>query len=100
MFKALLDQEVRAKTVMVDGPFLHASHSLTLDARDEALWTKISAELARERFKPPRVRATLAGAHSVPEPEMRKLLQRAWPRSGGSSKWRPTSISCVPWWPR
>ena len=23
-----------------------------------------------------------------------------WPRSAGSSRWRPTSISCGPWWPR
>ena len=76
MFKALLDQEVRAKTVMVDGPFLRLpGHSLTLGARDEALWKKISAELVRERFKPPRVR-DFASAYAVPEPEMRKLLQR------------------------
>ena len=76
VFKALLDQEVRAKTVMVDGPFLRLpGHSLTLGARDEALWKKISAELSRERFKPPRVR-DFASAYSVPEPEMRKLLQR------------------------
>ena len=76
VFKALLDQEVRAKTVMVDGPFLRLpGHSLTLGTRDEALWKKISAELVRERFKPPRVR-DFASAYSVPEPEMRKLLQR------------------------
>ena len=57
VFRALLDQEVRAKTVMVDGPFLRLpGHSLKLGARDEALWKKISAELARDRFKPPRVR--------------------------------------------
>ena len=61
---------------MVDGPFLRLpGHSLTLGARDEALWKKISAELVRERFKPPRVR-DFASAYSVPEPEMRKLLQR------------------------
>jgi selenocysteine-specific elongation factor len=76
VFKALLDQEVRAKTVMVDGAFLRLpGHSLTLGTRDEALWNKISAELTRERFKPPRVR-DFASAHSVPEPEMRRLLQR------------------------
>jgi selenocysteine-specific elongation factor len=76
VFKALLDQEVRAKTVMVDGAFLRLpGHSLTLGARDEALWNKISAELTRERFKPPRVR-DFASVHSVPEPEMRRLLQR------------------------
>jgi selenocysteine-specific elongation factor len=76
VFKALLDQELRAKTVMVDGAFLRLpGHSLTLGTRDEALWTKISAELVRERFKPPRVR-DFASAHSVAEPEMRRLLQR------------------------
>jgi selenocysteine-specific elongation factor len=76
VFKALLDQEVKARTVMVDGAFLRLpGHSLTLGARDEALWRKISAELVRERFKPPRVR-DFANAYSVPEPEMRKLLQR------------------------
>jgi selenocysteine-specific elongation factor len=76
VFKALLDQEVRAKTVLVDGPFLRLpGHSLTLGPRDEALWKKISAELVRERFKPPRVR-DFATAHAVPEAEMRRLLQR------------------------
>ena len=76
VFKALLDQEIKAKAVMVDGAFLRLpGHSLTLGARDEALWRKISAELIRERYKPPRVR-DFANAHAVPEPEMRKLLQR------------------------
>jgi selenocysteine-specific elongation factor len=76
VFKALLDQEVRAKTVVVDGPYLRLpGHALTLGARDEALWKKISAELVRERFKPPRVR-DFANAYAVPEAEMRKLLQR------------------------
>ena len=57
VFKALLDQEVRAKTVMVDGPFLRLpGHSLTLGARDEALWKKISAELS------PRALQAAAGA--------------------------------------
>ena len=76
VFKALLDQEVKARTVMVDGAFLRLpGHSLTLGARDEALWRKISAELTRERYRPPRVR-DFAGAYGVPEAEMRRLLQR------------------------
>lgn len=76
VFQALLDQEVRAKTVVVDGPFLRLpGHSLTLGARDEALWKKISAEMARDRFKPPRVR-DFAQAYGAPEPDVRKLLQR------------------------
>jgi len=76
VFRALLDREVRAKAVMVDGPFLHLpGHSLTLTPRDEALWKKISADLVRERFKPPRVR-DFAQTYGAPEPETRKLLQR------------------------
>jgi selenocysteine-specific elongation factor len=67
---------VRAKTVMVDGPYLRLpSHSLTLGTKDEALWQKILAELMRDRFKPPRVR-DFAGIHDVSEPDMRKLLRR------------------------
>ncbi|MDP3163202.1 MAG: selenocysteine-specific translation elongation factor [Reyranella sp.] len=76
VFRVLLDREVKAKAVMVDGPFLRLpGHSLTLSPRDEALWKKISADLARERFKPPRVR-DFAQAYGAPEAETRKLLQR------------------------
>ena len=76
VFRLLLDQEVRAKKVTVDGPFLRIpGHSLVLGPKDEALWNKVAAELRRERFKPPRVR-DFAQAYSVPEPEMRRLLQR------------------------
>jgi len=76
VFRALLDREIRAKAVMVDGPFLHLpGHSLTLTPRDEALWKKISADLVRERFKPPRVR-DFANTYGAPEPDTRKLLQR------------------------
>ena len=76
VFRVLLDREVRAKAVMVDGPFLRLpGHSLTLSPRDEALWRKISADLERERFKPPRVR-DFAQTYGAPEPDTRKLLQR------------------------
>jgi selenocysteine-specific elongation factor len=76
VFRVLLDREVRAKKVTVDGPYLRIpGHSLTLGPKDEALWNKVAAELRRERFKPPRVR-DFAQAYSVPEPDMRRLLQR------------------------
>jgi len=76
VFRILLGREVHAKKVTVDGPFLRIpGHSLTLGPKDEALWNKIAAELRRERFKPPRVR-DFAQAYSVPEPDMRRLLQR------------------------
>ena len=76
IFRALLDQEVRDKTVVVDGPFLRLpGHSLTLGARDEALWKKIAADLIRERFKPPRVR-DFANTYGAPEPDVRRLMRR------------------------
>ncbi|MFO1079912.1 MAG: selenocysteine-specific translation elongation factor [Reyranellaceae bacterium] len=76
VFKALLDQEVQARKITVDGPYLRLpGHSLKLGARDEELWRRLSAELVRQRFKPPRVR-DFAGAFSVPEADMRRLLQR------------------------
>ncbi len=76
VFRLLLDQEVKARKVTVDGAFLRLpGHSLKLGARDEELWRKISAELIRERFRPPRVR-DFATAYSVPEADMRRLLQR------------------------
>jgi len=76
VFHALLDQEVQAKTVVVDGAVLRLpGHSLKLGARDEELWKKISAALERDRFKPPRVR-DFADEHRVPEPDVRRLMKR------------------------
>jgi selenocysteine-specific elongation factor len=50
VFRALLDAEVQAKTVVVDGAVLRLpGHSLKLGARDEELWKKI----ARSRRAPP-----------------------------------------------
>lgn len=76
VFRALLDQEVAAKTVVVDGPFLRLpGHSLKLGARDEALWQKILTDLKRERFKPPRVR-DFADHYDTPENDVRRLMRR------------------------
>jgi selenocysteine-specific elongation factor len=76
VFRALLDLAVRAKTVVIDGPFLHLpGHSLTLGARDEALWKKIAADLIRDRYKPPRVR-DFATAYGAPEADVRRLMRR------------------------
>ncbi len=76
VFRALIDREIQAKTFVVDGAFLRLpGHSLKLGSRDEALWQKISAEMTRERFKPPRVR-DFAQAYGVAEADTRRLLQR------------------------
>jgi selenocysteine-specific elongation factor len=76
VFRALLDRETAAKAVTVDGGFVRLpGHSLTLGPRDEALWRKISAELVRDRFKPPRVR-DFAQAYGESEPNVRRLLRQ------------------------
>ena len=76
VFRALLDQEVSAKTIVVDGAFLRLpSHSLKLGAKDEVLWQKILADLRRERFKPPRVR-DFADTYDTPEADVRRLMRR------------------------
>ncbi|MBS0219278.1 MAG: selenocysteine-specific translation elongation factor [Proteobacteria bacterium] len=76
VFQALLEREVAARTVAIDGGFAHLpGHSLKLGARDEALWKKMSAELTRERFRPPRVR-DFAQAYGETEPNVRKVLRQ------------------------
>ncbi len=76
VFRSLLDVELAAKTLVVDGPFLRLpGHSLKLGAKDEVLWQKILADLGRERFKPPRVR-DFAEAYDTPEADVRRLMRR------------------------
>jgi selenocysteine-specific elongation factor len=76
VFTALLEHEVAAKTVTVDGALVRLpGHSLKLGARDEVLWQKIAADLQRDRFKPPRVR-DFAQIYNAPEPNVRKLLRQ------------------------
>jgi selenocysteine-specific elongation factor len=76
VFAALLEHEVAAKTVTVDGALVRLpGHSLKLGARDEVLWQKIAADLQRDRFKPPRVR-DFAQIYNAPEANVRKLLRQ------------------------
>ncbi len=76
VFRALLDQEVAAKKVVIDGAFLRLpGYSLKLGARDEDLWKKIAGDLIRDRFKPPRVR-DFADTYGVPEADVRRLMRR------------------------
>lgn len=76
VFAALIALEVAAKSVTIDGSLLRLpGHSLTLGPKDEALWKKISGDLTRDRFKPPRVR-DFAQAYATPEPNVRKLLRQ------------------------
>jgi selenocysteine-specific elongation factor len=76
VFAALLEREVAAKTVTVDGALARLpGHSLKLGAKDEVLWQKIAGDLARDRFKPPRVR-DFAQIYDAPEPNVRRLLRQ------------------------
>ncbi len=76
VFRALMDQEVNAKTIVVDGPYLRLpGHSLKLGAKDEILWKNIAADLTRERFRPPRVR-DFADTYDTPEADVRRLMRR------------------------
>jgi selenocysteine-specific elongation factor len=76
VFAALLDLELAARSVTIDGALLRLpSHSLKLGAKDEALWKKIAADLARDRFKPPRVR-DFAEVYATPEANVRRMLRQ------------------------
>ncbi|MBN9088271.1 MAG: selenocysteine-specific translation elongation factor [Reyranella sp.] len=76
VFAALLEQEVAAKHVAIDGALVRLpGHSLRLGAKDEVLWKKIAGDLTRDRFKPPRVR-DFAQIYATPEPNVRKLLRQ------------------------
>jgi selenocysteine-specific elongation factor len=76
VFAALLEHEVTAKTVTVDGALVRLpGHSLKLGAKDEVLWQKIAGDLQRDRFKPPRVR-DFAQVYDAPEPNVRRLLRQ------------------------
>ncbi len=76
VFAALLEHEVAARTVTVDGALVRLpGHSLKLGARDEVLWQKIAADLQRDRFKPPRVR-DFAQIYDASEPNVRRLLRQ------------------------
>ena len=76
VFAALLEREVAAKTVTVDGALVRLpGHSLKLGAKDEVLWQKIAGDLGRDRFKPPRVR-DFAQIYDAPEPNVRRLLRQ------------------------
>lgn len=75
-FRALLVALMQDGLVRQDGPWLRLpTHQVRLSASDERAWPAIRAALARERFRPPRVRE-LAPALALAEPAMRATLKR------------------------
>ena len=75
-FTALLQQNARAGSIILDGAFVRLpGHRVRLSEGDEALWCVIAPRLGGEqRFRPPRIR-DLALSMGLPEPEVRRILQ-------------------------
>ncbi|MFM0326732.1 selenocysteine-specific translation elongation factor [Caballeronia glebae] len=76
LWRALVDDAVTSGSIAKSGPWLHLpSHTVTLDANEEALARAVLASLDEGRFDPPWVR-DLAKAHGVGEDETRRLLKK------------------------
>ncbi|WP_244816501.1 selenocysteine-specific translation elongation factor [Caballeronia sp. Lep1P3] len=76
LWRALVDDAVASGRVARKGPWLHLpSHSVALDAREEALAGAVLASIERGRFEPPWVR-DLAKTHGALEDDMRRLLRK------------------------
>ncbi|VXC68912.1 selenocysteinyl-tRNA-specific translation factor [Burkholderia sp. 8Y] len=76
LWRALIDDAVARGIVARSGPWLHLpSHTVALDAAEEALAQAVLASIERGRFDPPWVR-DLARAHGAGEDDMRRLLRK------------------------
>jgi selenocysteine-specific elongation factor len=75
-FVGILEALLRDGTIARDGPsFRLPGHRISLSPQDEKLWRLVQPMLARERFRPPRVR-DIAVALKVPESATRTMLKR------------------------
>jgi len=76
LWRALVDDAVANGSIARSGPWLHLpSHSVALDAAEEALAGAVLTSIGRGRFEPPWVR-DLAKAHGTHEDDMRRLLRK------------------------
>jgi selenocysteine-specific elongation factor len=77
LFRLLLRRFIEAGWLKMDGNWLRlASHSVDLNAEDEALWAMITPLLSgNARFRPPRVR-DIAKLLAEDEPRLRRVLKR------------------------
>lgn len=76
LWRALVDALVESGEIARSGPWLHLpSHSVNLDARDEALAQTLLPLIRDGRFDPPWVR-DLASETGVPEEAVRTLLRK------------------------
>ncbi|WP_250466602.1 selenocysteine-specific translation elongation factor [Caballeronia sp. GAFFF2] len=76
LWRALIDDAVTLGTIERSGPWLHLpSHTVTLDAAEDALARVVLSSIEEGRFDPPWVR-DLATTHGVPEDAVRRLLRK------------------------
>ncbi|MDR5828315.1 selenocysteine-specific translation elongation factor [Caballeronia sp. LP006] len=76
LWRALIDDAVTQGTIARSGPWLHLpSHTVTLDAAEDALARVVLSSIEEGRFDPPWVR-DLATTHGVPEDAVRRLLRK------------------------
>ncbi|MDR5801470.1 selenocysteine-specific translation elongation factor [Caballeronia sp. LZ001] len=76
LWRALIDDAVTLGTIGRSGPWLHLpSHTVTLDAAEDALARVVLSSIEEGRFDPPWVR-DLATTHGVPEDAVRRLLRK------------------------
>jgi selenocysteine-specific elongation factor len=78
VFRAIAEQMHDAGQVTIDGGWIHLpTHTVTMTAEDESLWSLILPILAgEERFRPPRVR-DIAKTMALDEGRVRALMIRA-----------------------
>ncbi|MHB8743566.1 MAG: selenocysteine-specific translation elongation factor [Sulfuricaulis sp.] len=76
VFIALIDQLLAGQRVARHGPWLHLpQHRITLSGTEDRLWRTVAPLLRATPFQPPWVR-DIAKTLTVPEPQVRSLLQR------------------------
>ncbi|KIG08870.1 selenocysteine-specific translation elongation factor [Caballeronia concitans] len=76
LWRALIDDAVANGAIARSGPWLHLpSHTVALDAAEEALAGAVLESIERGRFDPPWMR-DLAKAHGAQEDDMRRLLRK------------------------
>jgi len=76
LWRAVIDDAVASGAIARSGPWLHVpSHTVALDAAEEALAGVVLASIERGRFDPPWMR-DLAREHGAAEDAMRRLLRK------------------------
>ncbi|MDR5739193.1 MULTISPECIES: selenocysteine-specific translation elongation factor [unclassified Caballeronia] len=76
LWRAIIDDAVASGAIARSGPWLHLpSHTVALDAAEEALAGAVLASIERGRFDPPWMR-DLAREHGADEDAMRRLLRK------------------------